>query len=292
MALVTDATSETMKLPFTFGTKLIFRLVFPGLILTAIFAPLIHTLLAWAFAGSGLEVPDLAALSLEVVLWGWLVVLADQPIYMLYEGRRWWPRVLLQSGRRREERRLAKLRRNADASMRLVDADLYRESGVELLKFPIGDDWEPRAMYPTRLGNLLTAYETHASRMYKLDAIFYWPRLWIALDKDLREEVDNHQAVADSGVYVSFALWLACVMALFYAAYNALLIRALQHPQLKLDYTPPASVLLALSAISALLAYGVYRLSSRRCSRKNNMASSSRHSSTNFAPSSALLTLP
>ena len=51
--------------------------------------------------------------------------------------------------------------------------------------------------------------------------MFYWPRLWVLIDKDYREEVDNAQSVVDSTVYISFAFYLSGVTMLVYACINA-----------------------------------------------------------------------
>ena len=47
--------------------------------------------------------------------------------------------------------------------------------------------------------------------------MFYLPRLWVKLDKDLREELDTQQAVADSAVYSSLALFITGLLWLAYA---------------------------------------------------------------------------
>jgi hypothetical protein len=70
--------------------------------------------------------------------------------------------------------------------------------------------------FPTRLGNTIHSYETYSKTRYGLEAIFYWPRIWVNLDKDLREEIDSQQAVADSCVYSAFALGAAGMLWLLY----------------------------------------------------------------------------
>jgi hypothetical protein len=52
---------------------------------------------------------------------------------------------------------------------------------------------------------------------YGLDAVFYWYRLWVLLDKDLREEIDNAQAIVDSTVYIAFGFYLSALVTFFYA---------------------------------------------------------------------------
>src|SRR5262249_35103697 len=80
---------------------------------------------------------------------------------------------------------------------------LYNEYAAELNEFPINKETAlPTVFCPTRLGNIIYAYEQYPLLKYGLDAVFFWPRLWLAVDKDLREEIDNHQAQADGLVYL------------------------------------------------------------------------------------------
>ena len=110
------------------------------------------------------------------------------------------------------------------------------------------------AKFPTRLGNLITAYETYPRVSYGLDAIFYWPRLWTALDKDLREEIDNQQAIADSSIYTSFALWISAFVCLFYAGVRVAF-------RFHFPGVPKPFGLLLLVIAVALAAFSTYRIS-------------------------------
>src|SRR5689334_14527323 len=98
-----------MKFPFDLSLAFVFRMIFPGVLLAAAFVPLIHTIVQAA----GYDVPLDIAFPVEAIVWGWLVVLADQPIYMLYEGRRYWPAPLREFFQAREQRRLDRLRQRA-----------------------------------------------------------------------------------------------------------------------------------------------------------------------------------
>lgn len=119
-----------MKLPFDFGTKLIFRLVLPGLILGIATAPLI-----FAFAHLiRVDVDQLEILVLGTLFWGWIITLADMPIYMLYEGRRFWPKRLRDLGLTRERRRLASIQRNVTPELARSDRRRYLENSIELLE--------------------------------------------------------------------------------------------------------------------------------------------------------------
>jgi hypothetical protein len=146
-----------MKLPFEFGPKLFFRLGLPGLVLALTTAPLV-----FAFANViKVDIDRWEVIAVSTVIWGWGFVLADMPIYMLYEGRRFWPQAALDWGMNREERRLAGLHRQVAENTRKKDPRAS-ESDIELLNFPINiHTGEAEVRFPTRLGNLVTAYEEH-----------------------------------------------------------------------------------------------------------------------------------
>jgi hypothetical protein len=204
-----------MKLPFSFGTNLLFRLVFPGMILAAAAAPGLEALLR------ALAVPEpvepLTYIPVMVVFFGWFVSLCDMPIYMLYEGRRFWPDRLLRWGLRREERRLRHLEEVAERARRADDQRRFVEASVEMSRFPLDRNGEPYAAMPTRLGNLIHEYETYPRQKYGLDSVFFFYRLWVAIDDDLREELDSKQAAVDGSLYLSFCLLLTALSFLGYA---------------------------------------------------------------------------
>jgi hypothetical protein len=203
-----------MKLPFEFGTKFIFRLVLPGLTL----ALLTLQPMAAIIAVLGWQVTQEVLVGVLAVVYGWLIVIADMHIYIWFEGRRYWPGLLRRCFCWDEFARLVALRksvrRNRPRNWRKntkspADERAYREASVELRRFPIDEaTGKYTAPYPTRLGNLITAYEEYPNRIYGLDVAFYWPRLWIVLPADVREELDAMQALADSTVYMSFVLYV------------------------------------------------------------------------------------
>jgi hypothetical protein len=117
-----------MKLPFDFGSKLVFRLGLPGFVLGIAIAPL---LFASAHAVK-VDVDRLAVIALSVVFCGWIISLSDMPIYMLYEGRRFWPKLAKRWGINHETRRLQLLKKNVSDEIAAQDRVLYMESAIEL----------------------------------------------------------------------------------------------------------------------------------------------------------------
>jgi hypothetical protein len=173
-------------------------MLFPGFLLALGFFPILK------IVSDKINIPFEISFTLTVILLGWFIVVLDMYIYMAYEGRRYWPKWLRKWFLNRESKRLEKLIRASESS----DYETSLEAWVELGLFPVDKKTgEFKVRYPTRLGNLCTAFEDYPSRIYGMDSVFYWPRIWLTLDKDIREEISNQQALADSTVYCSGALF-------------------------------------------------------------------------------------
>jgi hypothetical protein len=212
-----------LKLPFDLGIKLIFRLLIPGFLLTLGLYPILATVKErnrWPISIEYLFI-------FSVVLTGWLVVTLDQPIYMFLEGRRFWPRPIRALFLWLERKRLERLLHTEGKSYHLAEVSekgakyqhynrLNKEAWVELRYFPLNGKGQPEARFPTRLGNLIDSYESYPSTRYGIDTIFYWYRLALKLDKDLREEIDTRQALADSSIYGAIALFVSGLFWFFY----------------------------------------------------------------------------
>jgi hypothetical protein len=235
------------KLPFTFSLKLVFRLLLPGFVIALALLPALQTLLERLQVTLDVE----SAFLLSVVGCGWLVVLLDMPIYIAFEGRRYWPARLRSWRMGREEKRLQELQRERERVAK-TDRAKSREISVELRRFPLDDDGEFYVAYPTRLGNLLAAYEGYPKRAYGMDAVFYWYRIWLTLDEEQREEIDSQQALVDSALYTAAALVVAAITSLAYLGHEVAGLRVIRH-------LPGWDLLLALAAASVGLGYVLYR---------------------------------
>jgi hypothetical protein len=246
-----------MKLPLEFSIKLVFRLVFAGIILAAALVPAVHGLVH----AIGTKIKAEYLFPVEVIVWGWAVLICDMRIYMLFEGRRYWPAWLKELFIRSEQRRLKKL---ADLLVTPnVDRRRYLEAGVEYGLFPVDEGGDAYVAHPTRLGNIIESFETYPKVKYGLDAVFYWYRLWVVLDKDVREEIDSAQSVVDSTIYVAFAFFISGLVMFAYAAL------AITHtgwaflswlPAIELPYVPRPAMLCGLGGACLVVGYLVYRL--------------------------------
>jgi hypothetical protein len=242
-----------MKLPFDFGVKLFFRLLLPGFLLALGLSPILFTL--WDWIGQIFNpylIKDEIAFIIVAILLGWVVTICDMQIYMIFEGRRFWPKTLkrffLKKEQKRIDRILGRIRKYDSTS------NEYIEAYADLRTFPIDESGNYKVIYPSRLGNLIMSYENYPDSRYGMDGIFYWNRIWLKLDKDTREYLDSSQAMADSTLYVSFTLFINGLIWIGYALASVFGV-------LPTKYFPSMPALWSLSCIWFLFAYGIYRLS-------------------------------
>lgn len=234
----------------SFDLKLVFRLLLPGFILTVALIPVLQTILELAGASQWFEMMFVVL----TIFMGWLVVIFDMPIYMAFEGRRFWPNLLSKSFKKLEEKRLQRLWEKLDKAKKNNDRAQELEISVEIRKFPINIYGEYHVLFPTRLGNLITAFEEYSNRIYGLDSVFYWPRIWLKLEKHIQEDVDNQQAMTDSAIYVTVSLYISGVISILYALIQ--LFNTNWLPNL-----PDEAALLIMAFCCFLIGYIIYRFS-------------------------------
>jgi len=246
-----------MKFPFDFNITLIFRLVFPGVVLALAAMPFFLGFFAWV----GLKKIEPSILfPVLAVIFGWLIVLCDQPIYMLMEGRRYSPSWLRDWLRERQVRRLENIVSHHRELKNQGEGARAAEVNLGKLDYPVNSAGDFHAPMPTRMGNLLYAYETYPKTAYGLDSIFYWYRLWLVLDKDLKADLGETQAIADSPVYVCFASYASCAIVFLYAL-GGFAARTLHPALFNLPYLPSPEWTLALGLFPLCLGYVLYRVS-------------------------------
>ena len=237
-----------MKLPFDLNLKLVFRLLFPGFILATGFYPILGTVLEKLDLTEQIK----TAYIVSALVFGWLIMIGDMHIYMLYEGRRYWPKFLWDWLLNREEsrRQSAWIKATEGATTRIRE-----EASVDLRGFPIDEETGNFvAKFPTRLGNLLNSFEGYSNLIYGMDSVFYWPRLWLVLAKDLRDDIDSLQAMADSTTYASFCLFISGFLSLGYTVLKFLNITVI-------EFLPTLGLLIGLTVAALLLGYLTYRVS-------------------------------
>lgn len=188
-----------------FGLPLFFRVVVPGAVAAVLSLPLlVRVLPQLGFRSDDLTV----AIVGFALLVGFAIDTHDDEIYKVYEGLRWWPRRLRIWRTSHWESHVARLHARDDKEKikKKVDAITRGAIASELNDFPETSEGKNEATRPTRLGNILAAYEEYPYRRYGMNATIFWPRLWAVVPKDLREATDREWAVADAWIHsaVSF----------------------------------------------------------------------------------------
>jgi hypothetical protein len=152
-----------------------------------------------------------------VLLFGLVLAALDGPIYEAFEGRALWPAWLYRIRQRRWQGYVDRVVRRAAG----LPEDDWRKAECwnVLQRFPRNADGDFVATRPTLLGNVLASYENYSERVYGMNAVAFWQRLWLRLDKDVRDELDRLWAPTDGLVYTSAALM---AVGLFYVVIAAL----------------------------------------------------------------------
>jgi hypothetical protein len=183
------ATDKFLNVQF----PVVMRVLLPGLLATAAFYPEV----VWALQ----RIPSIAEYSWQrlavyaviVFVLGALISMMSGEIYKVYEGRN-WPPGPFKWGKKRQGARVLRLKKIIEDSKSKVDSD---EAWAKLRDYPMDESREPEATYPTILGNILAGYERYPLERYGMDSIFYWPRLWLEVDKDNKEAIDSQWSIAD-----------------------------------------------------------------------------------------------
>ena len=185
------------------GVKLpiFMRMVLPGLLATAV----LYRQTAWALAhlpgDADRSWMRLVGYGVLVLVTGALISTLNSEIYKIYEGRILWPRALRAWATAIQQNRVDRLLK-ATRDESLSDEE-YAEIWYQLRVYPTGDKGEQTATHPTRIGNILAGYEQYPLNRYDMDSVFYWPRIWLQMDKDKKEEIDGQWSVADGFLTLS-----------------------------------------------------------------------------------------
>ncbi len=179
-------------------------------------------LLAWAYAGNEwsrlteisrkLATQDVAAklmallgVLLILVLSATVVQRLTLPVLRLLEG--YWPRSLrrITMWRRRRviERKAADEQAWQQIQIELDSGELTSERRVELAELEQRSQRRPirdHEILPTRVGNILRAAETRPYHRYGLEAVAIWPRLWLVLPEQARQELTGARASLNASV--------------------------------------------------------------------------------------------
>lgn len=204
----------------------------------------------WALLGTDWRL-ELATL-VTFLLTGLLYVL-NIPLIRLYEGypwaRSWIGRALIRHHQRRleiltsRERYLGRLIRALVArnrhDPRLVE---LRRNRDHLCRSRIGDYPKHGSILPTRLGNVIRAFENYPERQFSMSGIDLWPRLAPLLPERLASSIADAKMRCDFMLNASFLSGLLAAVALLMAALSR---NRTDHP----DAWPLVSVALGIALV-------------------------------------------
>lgn len=230
---------------------IIMRVFFPGALAMGILYVQAKSAIGWIPHEMDGVWQRLAFGALAVFLLGVVVSAATNEVYKIYEGRDYWPRRLFEAGVQRQARRVKKLLAAADKA----DGPEYDELWYKLRIYPMDDNGDPEATHPTLIGNILAGYERYPWDRYGIDSVFYWPRIWLMVEKEKKEEIDSQWSVADGLLLLSAVSIVGGMWWMIQAAGHALEIFSFAIPLNSEGYC----FLAGIGWIA--LGYGFYRLS-------------------------------
>ena len=133
--------------------------------------------------------------------------------------------------------------------------NLRLESWDQLRTYPLNASGDYHGKMPTRLGNILAGYEQYPLLRYQMSSIFYFPRIWIQMDKETRDNIDSGWAIADGFLALSATLLVGGVLWIAVGIIGAFHCFSLPIPLGRSTYSIAGGAALLISS------YGVYRLS-------------------------------
>lgn len=262
-----------MKGLLSFGFPLFLKVIIPGIVGAFFLNPLIASILIKleldvGFSGKSLSKIGLFFAGLALFI-GFMLYFLDHYIYRIFEGYKFWPECI----RKYRTRKLDEKVKNRFVKYQSAEDEIDRKILMEwLMRFPLKEgakEAETEAILPTQMGNIISSYESYPYSRYGLNAIFYWPRLWLSLDNETRKEMDKIWAEADCMTYISFVLVCSAIfgfLAFLFDYFNiiTLILGPIGKPidSLaigKMSFTP--SFFLGLGIISLAFSSLFYRLS-------------------------------
>lgn len=205
-----------MKALFSFGFSFFLRAIIPGVVGVFALSPLFCTIgfkLGINLSSSKTFLFNIGLLITVLALSiGFLLVFLDDIIYKIFEGLIFYPKFIRKWLTNRLNK---KIKRKSQKAQRTDDEIEKKKLWRWLIMFPLKEEiekTETEAVLPTKLGNILYSYESYPKSRYGIDAIFFWHRIWLAVDKETRKEINTIWSEADSVTYISFIFFIASVL--------------------------------------------------------------------------------
>lgn len=191
-----------------------------------------------------------ALIGIALFTLGVIVSCFSNKLYEIYEGRILWPSWVFKLGTRLQAKRVGRLSSAAHAA----SGPSYNELWYKLRIYPLNEKGEPEATHPTLLGNILAGYEQYPFLRYGMDSVFYWPRIWLVVEKEKKDEIDEQWSIADGVLLLSAVSFFSALLWIVESVLAALCV---------FRFTLVAHVAYHLLAAAGwiLLGYALYRFS-------------------------------
>lgn len=249
-----------MKLPFSFNLNFLLRTYVPGLFFSLLSFPIVSYL--QKIIGFE-ENAGINFIFVSAIFWGILVNLLDYKIYQIFEGRTLWPKKCFEKRRKRWAKYIKSLEKRIDEAEKKHGKRSHqvRELWYKIRAFPLDEKCRYFSYFPTKLGNIIHAYEGYPGHRYGIDAIFYWYRIWFKLEKNAKNDLDGFSSKADLAVYSSFMFYclsiLYIIWMLFLLIFN-IFKNSTFFADLSLKAGPPSSFFSALIIFILSLVLGIF----------------------------------
>lgn len=198
----------------------------------------------WRFGLSDLEqrLNSLNAILIGILVIASLIIVVassalvhrlELPLLRLLEG--YWPRWLNFLRTHLISRHRSRLGKMEKAWQALANVDIHVLDPIQRQNFVQLDQElrlippDPTDIMPTRIGNCIRAAEIWPQQKYGLDAVVCWPRLWLLLPDNTREDLSDVRATLDRDVRLFawsmlFVIWTVLAWWAFFVAIVATML--------------------------------------------------------------------
>jgi hypothetical protein len=208
------------KLTEYFEKRYLSSVLLPSLVFWVAVATLVISSLGWSKVVKEWRLLDTptrlllgAGALLFIILFANVISARLGRLVSLYEG--YWPQFLdrwvTKRTRERHKRRLKQLKAAIDELDPRALEDRY-------LHYPVKED----DVQPTALGNILKSAESYPSEegRYDIDAVFFWPRLYVVLPESLRSDLARARSTLDMLLLTASLAWSFVLLSTVYLLYN------------------------------------------------------------------------
>src|SRR5205809_2676042 len=202
-----------MSVAGSFAPTFFFRVILPGVILATGLQPVVFPLYAALHVDSLYGLSAAGLFGVVAVASGLILAAADRPIYYLFEG--FSLPLLTEWNRKRLSRRVDVLaERQEELAKKAGKKTLSAAQQLEAMRLAeqlrdipvgvgaIGPQYQRGG--PTKLANIIAAYELYSKSRYGIDGEFFLPHAFYLAVEGVRADLESSGAIADGMVLSCF----------------------------------------------------------------------------------------